>query len=119
VDALLACFFILDLMRTPLGWGTALAHRAALKERQGLPVEVGIVFAEVGETLVAVDVRVPELTLKREQGWGKRTILVSEARHLGATYRMAWEVISRAEVVIWAYGSHEGFYRRLKRRAKQ
>ena len=56
---------------------------------------------------------------KREAGWGQRSVLVAGVRFQGTTYRMAWEVISAAEVVIWAYGAHEGCYSRLSRRAKQ
>jgi len=94
-------------------------HREALKERQALPVNVGVVFAEIEETLLVVDVYAPGLTHKREQGWGKRTLLVGDAKHGRTTYRMAWEVVARNDVVIWAYGPHEGFYRKLGRRARR
>lgn len=76
-------------------------------------------FAQVEEVLQASDVRAPGHTHKREQGWGKRTMLVADARYGGTTYRMAWEVISSSEVYVWAYGPHEGFYQRLARRARQ
>jgi hypothetical protein len=46
-------------------------------------------------------------------------VLVGEARHGRTTYRMAWEVVTRDEVVIWAYGPHEGFNKKLARRARQ
>jgi mRNA-degrading endonuclease RelE of RelBE toxin-antitoxin system len=94
-------------------------HREALKERQALPTDVAVVFAEIEEALLVADVYAPGLTHKREQGWGKRTMLVGDARYRGTTYRMAWEVITRTEVVVWAYGPNEGFYRKLARRAKQ
>jgi hypothetical protein len=94
-------------------------HREALKERQAMPVDVGVVFAEIEESLRVADVYAPGLTRKREQGWGRRTVLVSEARHGRTTYRMAWEVVTRDELVIWAYGPHEGFYKKLARRARQ
>jgi DNA-binding transcriptional MerR regulator len=60
----------------------------------------------------------PGLTHQRWKGWANGPC--SSARpDAGTTYRMAWEVISRTEVVVWAYGPHEGFYRKLARRAKQ
>jgi len=93
-------------------------HREALKERERLPLPVALAFAEVEETVRAHDVRAPGITRKREQGWGRRTMLVADARHEGTTYRMAWEVDGH-EVTVWAYGPHEGFYQRLARRAKQ
>lgn len=71
------------------------------------------------EALGAMDVRAPGLAHKREAGWGKRTMLVADARHGRTTYRMAWEVVSRAEVIVWAYGPHKGFYKKLARRARQ
>ena len=91
----------------------------ALKERQALPVDVGLVFAEIEETLRLLDAYARDLTLKRERGWGRRVVLVGDARHGRTTYRMAWEVVTKREVVIWAYGPHEGFYRKLARRARQ
>ena len=94
-------------------------HRDALKERQALPVDVGLVFAEIEETLLALDAYASGIAHKREQGWGWRTVLVGDARHGRTTFRMAWEVISTRQVVIWAYGPHEGFYRKLARRAHQ
>lgn len=94
-------------------------HREALKEREALPGDVGVVFAEIEEALLIADVYAPGLTHKREQGWGRRTMLVGDAKYRGTSYRMVWEVVSRREVVIWAYGPHEGFYRKLARRARQ
>ena len=94
-------------------------HREALKERQALPAEVGVVFAEIEETLLVADVRAAGLAYKRARGWGRRTMLVGHTVHRGTTYRMACEVVSRNEVVIWAYGPHEGFYKKLGRRARQ
>ena len=94
-------------------------HREAFKERERLPRPVAVRFAEVEEAIRVDDVRAPRFTHKREQGWGRRTMLVAEARHEGTTYRMAWEVLARHEARIWAFGPHEGFYQRLARRAKQ
>ena len=94
-------------------------HREALKERQSLPAEVGLIFAEVEEVIVFVDAHAAGLAHKRESGWGKRAMLVADARHMGVTYRMAWEAISRSNVFIWQYGPHEGFYKRLDRRANR
>jgi hypothetical protein len=93
-------------------------HREALKERQRLPIEAALVFAEVEEAVLVEDVRASRFAHKREQGWGKRTMLVADARHRGTTYRMAWEV-DRHDVTVWAYGPHEGFYQQLARRARQ
>jgi hypothetical protein len=94
-------------------------HREALKEREKLPRDAGILFAEVEEVLLLLDPYAPNLALKREKGWSRRTMLVAEARSGKTTYRMAWEVVPPRDVVIWAYGPHEGFYRRLARRARQ
>ena len=94
-------------------------YREALKERERLPIPVGVEFAEVEETIVFFDVYAGGLTHKREAGWRGRTMLVAEARYHRTSYRMAWEVISRIEAYIWAYGPHEGFYARLGRRAHQ
>jgi hypothetical protein len=94
-------------------------HREAAKERQQLPAEVALAFAEIEEALLLLDVHASGLAHKREQGWGRRMMLVGHASHRGTTYRMAWEVVSRREVAIWAYGPHEGFYPRLARRARQ
>ena len=93
-------------------------HREARKERERLPLPVAVLFAEVEEAIRCDAVRAPGFTHKREQGWGRRTILVADARHDGTTYRMAWEV-DRHEATIWAYGPHEGFYPKLARRARQ
>jgi hypothetical protein len=94
-------------------------HREAIKERQALPAGAALQFAEIEEALTVLDVHARGLTRKREQGWGRRTMLVGGAHHAGTTYRIAWEVLSRTEVVVWAYGSHEGFYAKLARRARQ
>lgn len=94
-------------------------HRDAVKERQSLPPQVGARFAEIEEALRLADGYVRGLAHKRERGWNHRTMLVADASHLGTTYRMAWEIVSRDTVVVWAYGPHEGFYRRLARRARQ
>ena len=94
-------------------------HREALKEREALPPAVGVEFAEIEEAIVFFDVYAGGLTHKREAGWRGRTMLVAEARHHRTSYRMAWEVVSRNEAVIWAYGPHEGFYAKLGRRARQ
>ncbi len=93
-------------------------HREALKERQTLPAPVFHAFAEIEEA-IATNPYAPELVRKREAGWGRRTILVAEANHAGTHYRLAWEVVSAADVFIWQYGVHEGFYRKLARRARQ
>ena len=94
-------------------------YREALKERERLPIPVGVEFAEIEEAIVHFDVYAGGLTLKREKGWPGRTMLVADARHHRTTYRMAWEVVSRTQAYIWAYGPHEGFYAKLGRRAKQ
>ncbi len=94
-------------------------HREAVKERQALPGDVVRRFACIEEALRTDDVRAPGLAHKREQGWGRRTILVGHAAHGKTTYRMAWEVVAQREAVIWAYGPHEGFYKKLARRARQ
>lgn len=94
-------------------------HHDALKEVRRLPRPVALLFAEVEEAIRVDDVRAPRFTHKREQGWGRRMMLVADARHEGTTYRMAWEVLARHEARIWAYGPHEGFYRKLARRARQ
>lgn len=94
-------------------------HREALKERERLLLPVALAFAEVEETVRVHDIRAPGFTHKREQGWRGRTMLVAHAQHQGVTYRMAWEVMERHEATIWAYGPHEGFYRKLARRARQ
>ena len=73
----------------------------------------------IEDVLRELDVRAPGLVHNREQGWGRRTMLVGHATHQGTTYRMAWEVLSPSSVLIWAYGPHEGFYRKLARRARQ
>lgn len=94
-------------------------HREAIKERATLPAVVALAFAEIEEALLVVDVYAAGLAHKREQGWKRRTVLVGDAKHGRTTYRMAWEVVSPTEVVIWAYGPHEGFYKKLARRARQ
>ncbi len=98
------------------------AHREALKERRKLPSLVGAEFGLVEEVL-RVDPFAKGLTHKREQGWGRRLVLAAEVSHQRTAYRMAWEVLQAAggdqRVLIWAYGSHEGFYARLRRRARQ
>lgn len=94
-------------------------HRQAAKERVGLPREVAQVFDVIEEILRLEDVRAAGLAHKREQGWGRRILLVGHAGHRGTTYRMAWEVLSANTAVIWAYGAHEGFYKKLGRRARQ
>jgi hypothetical protein len=94
-------------------------HLPATSAREDLPVEVGVVFGEIDEVMVFTSVYAPGLTHKRETDWKKRTMLVAHTVHIRTTYRMAWEVITSREAVIWQYGKHEGFYRRLKRRARQ
>ena len=94
-------------------------HREAAKERRSLPAGVVLAFREIEVTLQNDDVWARGLAHKREQGWGRRTILVGHAMHRGTTYRMAWEVLSASSVIIWAYGPHEGFYKKLARRARQ
>lgn len=93
-------------------------HRDALKERQALPSAVFYAFAEIEEA-IATNPYAPEFVRKREAGWGRRTMLAAAVAHAGIHYRMAWEVVSAADVFIWQYGAHEGFYRRLARRARQ
>jgi mRNA-degrading endonuclease RelE of RelBE toxin-antitoxin system len=93
-------------------------HREALKERKRLPAEVALAFAEIEEALLVDHVSATGLAHKREQGWKRRTMLVGEARQGGTTYRMAWEIDDQ-DVIVWAYGPHEGFYQRLARRARQ
>jgi len=94
-------------------------HRQTAKEQRALPSQVASRFRVIEEALKTDDVRAPGLAHKREQGWGRRTMLVGHATHQGTTYRMAWEVRSPTEALIWAYGPHEGFYRKLARRARQ
>ena len=95
---------------------TVQSHREARKERSRLPKSVAERFAVVEEAII-LNPYAP--AFKREAGWGQRSVLVAGVSFQGTTYRMAWEVISAAEVVIWAYGAHERFYSRLSRRAKQ
>jgi hypothetical protein len=73
---------------------------------------------QLEETIRLHDVRAAAFTHKREQGWGRRTMLVAAASDQGVTHRMAWEVDGH-EVTVWAYGPHEGFSQRLARRARQ
>lgn len=94
-------------------------HREAAKERAALPPEVVQTFRELEVTIARDDVWARGLAHKRERGWGRRVMLVGHASCRGTTYRMAWEVLSPTSVLIWAYGPHEGFYRKLARRARQ
>ncbi len=95
-----------------------MAHHAALKEREALP---DAVFQEFGavEEAIRINPYAPEFVRKREAGWGRRTVLEAETTYQGTHYRMAWEVVDADNIVVWAYGSHEGFHRRLARRARQ
>ena len=91
-------------------------HREARKERARLPRPLQERFAALEE---AIGINPYSPAFKRESGWGRRTVLVAGIGFRGTSYRMAWEVVSAAHVVIWAYGAHEGFYERLARRARQ
>ncbi len=93
-------------------------HREALKERGKLPTPVGAELGAVEEVILHDNVYAPGLALKREQEWGKQAMLVAQTTFQGTTYCMAWEVGGGA-AFIWAYGPHEGFYGRLRRRARQ
>jgi hypothetical protein len=101
-------------------------HRDAAKELRRLPATMRDAFTVVRNELAhgAVPADLHE-TIPRGRGRRRRLFYVWGRSYQGTTYRMAWEVrraLPRSgepdQVVVWAYGPHEGFYDRSWQRAK-
>lgn len=93
-------------------------HREARKEYSKLPDAVrqkfDVVIANIGQ-----DPRAPLFQPKKESGWRKRTMLGVGFSHKGTSYRVAWEIDSNGDALIWSYGPHEGFWARVATRARR
>jgi hypothetical protein len=92
-------------------------HREARKERERPPIAVRE-SVELVLSVLGADPCADALVRERLRGWGKRVMLVYGTASQGTSYRMAWEV-TIDNVLVWAYGAHEGFYKRLACRARK
>ncbi len=93
-------------------------HREAAKELSKLPKPVRQRF-DIVRVNIEQDPRAPALGPKKETGWGKRTMLGYGFGYQRTTYRVAWEIDSKGDGFIGAYGAHEGFWGRVARRASR
>lgn len=101
-------------------------HREASKDLGRLPAPVRQTFEVVRNELAAG--AYPggmRETIPRGRGRSRRVFVIWGTTHEGVSYRMAWEVRKapprsrgQDELVVWMYGSHEGFYTRLWQRAQ-
>ena len=91
-------------------------HPRAAKEYRELPRQLRQRI-DIVESAIDRDPRAPEFVRRKEQGWGRRVILVAELSHQGTAYRIGWELRPDGVPFVWMIGSHEGFYARLARRA--
>lgn len=91
-------------------------HPRAAKEYRELPRPLRQQI-DILESAIDRDPRAPEFVRRKEQGWGRRVMLVAGVNFLGTAYRIAWELRPDNVAFIWMIGPHEGFYARLARRA--